>query len=380
MFKLKGKILGIFVPLLSIFLLFCFSSPSRAAQFQQGDYTLSSSEIIEENLYVGGAIIEIDGVVDGDLFVAAETITISGTITGDLYAAGNSLEVTDTANIYGSAYLAGQSINVKGDVLKNLVVAGAISNVSGSVGKDLTVFGATSTVSGPVTEDVRVFANKSTISDYVKGEVLVYAESSTVDKELVTGEIYEHTDLNTEVDIDTTKIQNLNLNMNSALWSINIFSLVIGFVAMYIVGIVIIYLAPVKTLEIEKKVISSNQDFLFSFLVGLGIIVFIPLPLIMLSLTVVGIPLTLLITAMLIFASTFGTIWVESAVGHKILSKSKNTDEKRLLSLLIGRGITTVVKLIPIVRGVYMMILSMTALGAIVRMKYDAFKTIKGKR
>jgi cytoskeletal protein CcmA (bactofilin family) len=374
MFKMKGKIFGILVPLLSICLLLGFSTPLKAAQFKEGDYTLESSEIVEENLYVGGTIVQIDGVVDGDLFIGAETVTITGTITGDLYAAGNNLELSDTANVYGSTFLAGQSINVKGDVLKNLFIAGAISNISGNVGKDVTVFSATSTISGPVTEDVRVFSNKSTISDYVKGEALVYAESSTIDEDLVTGEIYEYTDFNKEVKVDTT-----NLNINGAFWGVNIFSLVLGFVGMYIVGVILIYLAPVKTLQIEKKVIGSSQDFLFSFLVGLGIVVFIPLPLIILSFTLVGIPLVILISAGLIFTCTLATVWTESAIGQKILSNTKQKDEKRLLSLLIGRGITSVVKLVPIIRGIYKMVLSMTTLGAIVRMKYDAFRIVKKK-
>ena len=380
MIKLKEKALVIFIPLLSLFLLLGFTTQLRAAQFQEGDYTLDNSEIVEENLYVGGTIVEIDGVVDGDLFIGAESITITGTITGDLYAAGNSLEISDSANIYGSAYLAGQSINVKGDILKNLFTAGAITNISGNIGKDLTIFSGTSTVSGAITEDVRVFASKSTISDYVKGEVLVYADSSTVDEELITGEVYEHTDLDKNVSFDTKVIDNINLHINKTFWEINIFSTLIGFISMYIVGVILIYLAPVKTLQIEKKVIGSTQDFLFSFLIGLAITVLLPLPLIMLSLTIVGIPLAILICSVLFFISIFGTIWVESAIGHKILSSTNKRDPKRLLSLLVGRGLTTVVKFIPIVRGIYKMILSMTALGAIARMKYDAFKAIKPKK
>jgi hypothetical protein len=77
--------------------------------------------------------------------------------------------------------------------------------------------------------------------------------------------------------------------------------------------------------------------------------------------------------------AVFGTIWVESAIGHKILETSDKKDPKRLLSLLIGRGLTTVVNFIPIVRGLYKWILSMTAVGAIVRMKYDAYKGSKKK-
>jgi cobalamin biosynthesis protein CobD/CbiB len=161
--------------------------------------------------------------------------------------------------------------------------------------------------------------------------------------------------------------------------SINIFSTLLGFVSMYIVGIILIYLAPVKTLQIEKKVIASLQEFLFSFLVGLAILVVIPVPIIILGITLIGTPLAILISGLLIFAMFFGTIWVESAIGYKILSTVDKKDNKRLLSLLVGRGLSTVVNFIPIVRGLYKMILSTVAVGAIVRTKYDAFPN-KGKK
>ena len=259
-------------------------------------------------------------------------------------------------------------------------MAGAITNVSGNIGKDLTVFSGTSIVSGPITEDVRVFANKSTISDYVKGEIVVYADSSNIDEELVTGEVYEHTDLNENINVDTQKTNIFNLNRNNTFSRINVFSILVSFVGMYIVGIVLIYLAPIKTLQIEKKVIGSTEDFLFSLLIGLGITVLVPLPLLMLSLTVVGIPLAVLICGVLLFMSIFGVVWVESAIGQKILSTTEKKDEKRLLSLLIGRGLTTVVKFIPVVGWGYRAVLSMTAIGAMVRMKYDAFKSVETKK
>jgi Fe2+ transport system protein B len=81
----------------------------------------------------------------------------------------------------------------------------------------------------------------------------------------------------------------------------------------------------------------------------------------------------------LIFTAVFGTIWVESAIGYKILSTTDKKDPQRLLSLLIGRGLTTVVSFIPIVRGLYKFVLGLTSTGAIVRMKYDVYKN-RGKQ
>jgi hypothetical protein len=378
MFKHKLKVLG-FIPILAILLLLGFTTPSRAAQFENGDYTLEESEIIEENLYVKGGSVDIVGVVDGDLIVSGETVNISGTVTGDLYTAAATVNLS--GNVYGSAFLAGQDIEVSGSVARNSYIAAMLSDVSGSIGKDLLVFAANSTVPGKVTEDVRIFASKSTVSGMIQGEATVNAATSTINPEVVEGKVYENIDNENE---ETTtqplrrnKVGNL---LTESLLEVNIFTTLIGFVAMYIVGIVLIYLAPVKTIQIEEKVTGSFQNFLFSFLIGLGTFVILPLPLIILAITLIGAPLAILIIGILIFAAIFGRIWVESAIGHKILSTTDKEDPQRLLSLLIGRGLTTIVNFIPIVRGIYKFVLSATAVGAIIRMKYDAFKTKKVKK
>jgi hypothetical protein len=378
MFKKSLRILAV-IPFLSILFLLGFSSPSRAATFKSESYALTESEIVEENLYINGETVQIDGVVDGDLLVCSESLTISGTVTGDLYSASSTVDIS--GNIYGSIFVAAQNVKLSGSVARNAFIGSAFSDVSGSIGKDLVVFTGNSTVTGKVTEDIKVFSSRSNISGTVKGEVLVYAPYSKINESLVEGEIYENVDTTTQ---DTTREttsfgKSLKKGIFSQMISINIFSTLLGFVSMYIVGIILIYLAPVKTLQIEKKVIASLQEFLFSFLVGLAILVVIPVPIIILGITLIGTPLAILISGLLIFAMFFGTIWVESAIGYKILSTVDKKDNKRLLSLLVGRGLSTVVNFIPIVRGLYKMILSTVAVGAIVRTKYDAFPN-KGKK
>jgi hypothetical protein len=369
MFKKSLRILAV-ISFLSILFLLGFSSPSRAATFKSDSYALTESEIVEENLYINGETVQIDGVVDGDLLVCSESLTISGTVTGDLYSASSTVDIS--GNIYGSIFVAAQNARLSGSVARNAFIGSAFSDVSGSVGKDLVVFAGNSIVTGKVTEDIKVLSSRSNVSGTVKGEALVYAAYSKINESLVEGEIYEN--VNTTTQETTSFGKSLRKSLFSQMVSINIFSTLLGFVSMYIVGIILIYLAPVKTLQIEKKIVSSLQEFLFSFLVGLAILAVIPVPIIILGITLIGTPLAILISGLLIFAMFFGTIWVESAIGYKILSTVDKKDNKRLLSLLVGRGLSTVVNFIPIVRGLYKMILSTVAVGAIVRTKYDAFQ------
>ena len=384
MFKQKLKILGV-LPILSILLLLGFVTPTKAAQFiDENTYTLEQTEIVEENLYIKSDIVDISGVVDSDLFIGANTVTVSGTVTGDLYIASNNIDIT--GNIYGSTYLAGSNIDIGGSIARNAVIGSLYSDKSGNIGRDLTVYAGRSTITGRVTEDVRVFASTSTISGIVKGEAMVFADNTTINQELVEGEVYENIEVGevTEALSDGFSVDmyrwDMGKHFRQAFMGVNVLVTLVSFVAMYIVGIVLIQLAPIKTLKIEKKVIGSTQEFLYSFLVGLGIVVLIPMPLFILFFSGIGTPLAILITGALIFASVFGSLWVESAIGYRLLQETEKEDPKRYLSLLVGRGITTVLNFIPIVRGLYKTILNMTAIGAIVRMKYDAYKSSKGTK
>jgi len=376
MFRQKLRILWI-IPLLIGFFLLGSQTSVFAAQFITEDYTLEESEIIEDNVYICGENIKIAGVIDGDLFIASEIINISGTITGDLYAIGNDLDLS--GNIYGSVFLAGQNVEISGSIARNSFILSMFSDISGNIGKDLTVFTGNSSITGKIIEDIRVMANRSIVSGIINGEALIYSNSSTIDQDLVEGEVYENQGLEESEGLNSI-IQSSESNLKNSFLTINVFTTLISFVSMYIVGTILIYLAPVKTLQIEKKVIGSLEEFILSFITGLGVCVVLPLPLIILLFTLIGAPLALLIASFLLFVTIFGTVWVESAIGQKILSTTKRKDPKRLLSLLVGRGLTTVVNFIPIVRCIYNSILSITAVGAITRVKYSAYRKGKSKK
>jgi hypothetical protein len=384
MFKNKSKILRV-LPILTILLLLGFITPTKAAQFENTDtYTLEQTEVIEENLYINSEIVDISGVVDSDLFINANTLTLSGTVTGDLYVSANNVNLK--GNIYGSTYLLGTNINIDGSIARNAFIAALSTDITGNIGKDLTVYTGRSNISGKVTEDVRVFAGNSTISGTVKGEALVFANESLINQELIEGEVYENIEVGEMTkafkdgfDLDINSF-NIGRNLRKSLMGINVIVTLVSFVGMYIVGVVLIYLAPVKTLKIEEKIIGSTQEFLFSFLVGLGVTVLVPLPLLVLMFTGIGTPLAILITGALLFATFFGSLWVESAIGYKILLSADKKDPKRLLSLLVGRGITTVINFIPILRGLYKSILNMVAIGALIRMKYDCYLSGRNRK
>ncbi len=366
MFKLRN--IYIF-PILSILILLLFpKGVINAAKIEVGDYTLDKESIVEDDLYISGEKVVISGVVDGDLIVTGQNITVDGTVTGDIYLFGTT--VTVGGNIYGNAILVGSTVTTSGTITENTYIGSMIADLDGTFNKDIAAATGTFKLNGSVGDDVRVASGQVISNATVGGDFLLAGDNYTVEEKNVYGDLIAGSEHPFWKDIP--KEQTFNFSKDDFL-GFNIGLAIVNFIGMYIVGVILILSAPVKTLQIEKKIITSWEEVLKSYAIGLVVLFTIPLPLFLLIITLVGAPLAFLIIGILIFLATFGTVWTESAIGQRVLQLTDRKDSGRFISLLIGRSISVIVRLIPIVRGIYSLSLILITVGAVVRTKYDAF-------
>ncbi len=359
------------IPVVALLVTTLFPLHTYAAQFGSGNYILETGSVVEDDLYVAGDSAVINGTVDGDLAVFGETVTIEGIISGDLYAFGSKVDIL--GSVYGNIYAFGSEVSIEGTAGSSVFVASMLVDLDADVATDVNIASGTAKISGNIGDDVRVATGQLSSEATVSGDFLAYTDSPVVNEEKISGQ-YILSTTPEEKDKPTFQFSKEDLR------GFNLGLTLIGFVGMYIVGILLIYIAPVKTVTFGKKISDSFSEFLKSFAIGLLILFAIPIPLFILTVTLVGAPLAFLITAVLVFLVTFGTLWTETAIGHKLLSLVKFNDDKRLLSLLVGRLLTVLFKLIPIFGAVYSMILSTTTVGAIARAKYEAFQASTKKK
>lgn len=366
----KNKLLISLLLVLPLFLLFPYKT--EAAQFEIGkDFTLEEEVTLQDDLYVEGSRVSIDGVLDGDLFVAGEAVYISGTITGDVYALGNVVDIT--GDVYGSIVTVGNNVSLINTVGRNAYVFASYASLNSDITNDLFLASINSSISGKVYGDARVFSGQTAIDSDINQDLIVSASSIQIDEDLVSGELHKIAQGDS-----VTGIQKISLSKNSTkLLSTTTMISLLTFVGMYVIGSAMIYFIPVKSQGIVKKISTSPKEFLNSFLVGLAVLILIPFPLLILMITVIGFPIAILIVGLLVFAMYFGKLWVEMAFGKIILNIFGEDDKQYYLSLLTGRFVTILVNLIPFVRGLYGITLTTTAVGAIVRLKYDQVKEAK---
>jgi len=146
-------------------------SPAAAADIRQGDVTIGTTETIDDDLYVFGTNIAINGTIKGDLVAAGSNITIDGAVTGDVIAAGSSVVIR--GQVGGSVRAAGSSIVVDGKITNDLLVGGNELTIlsNGRVGRDAIVGSANTTVSGQIGRELQVASANARIDGGVGGNV-----------------------------------------------------------------------------------------------------------------------------------------------------------------------------------------------------------------
>lgn len=371
--KIFKKVIGtfpIFLLLFGIFLL--LPSKIEAAQFYFTSYTLNTEETVSEDLYIVGEEVILNGVVDGDVIAFGDIIQVNGTITGDVYLMGSKVDVN--ASIYGNTFIFSNNSTVEGLITQNTYIISTFLNYSADTQNDLFGIFLEGTLKGSVGDDLRIVGMRSNIESIVRGDLLLIADQHTTQENNVTGEIYDKDVLKSiardqGVDLDTSfKFEVPSLSLRDT-WQARTTAIMINFLAMLLVGFIIIMLSPIKTYKIQERITGSTTEFLKSLVAGFLISIFIPLPLFILFISIVGTPAAILVTGLLMFIMIFGTIWVETAFGREILQLFGIEEYRPFKSLLLGRILSVLINIIPVVRGFYNFTLAFVALGAVVRMK-----------
>lgn len=343
-----------------------------AVEIRTRDTTISEEEYVDDDLFLFGNEITVDGTVTGDLVASGEKVTISGSVAGNVYASGG--EVFVSGEVGKSLYAAGGRVKVSGMVERNAYLAGGMILVSSDayVKEDLLVGGGQLDLDGLVGDDLWATGGNIDIQSQVEDDLIVSGGVVSAVEENVGGD-YKVSSNKEGTDIGWKGDDLANEIDQAAKGSFFFTALlrVLWFFGMILVGVLMIRYVPVKTGDMVKNVGSDIGEFLLSMAVGLLISAALPLVVIFLLITVIGAPLALLLVGLVLFLVIFGSLWVDTAIGSKILSVFGYKDKNLYASLVAGRVVRAVITLIPCVGALYSMVLAWVVIGAAVRMKFE---------
>jgi len=348
------------------------ATPAAAAELHgYDDVIITSGEVVNDDLYLAGNRITINGVVNGDVLAAGSTVIIDGTVNGDVIALASTLEFG--GEITGSLRTAASTILIGGTIGEDLVIAGSTIDLSNTaeVGRDL-VFGASNLkVKSAITRNILGVGDKVEFSDVTGGDISVEVESLTIaSTATIKGDLVYTSD--NEVDIRQGAVIEGEITRKIPdRWIITpamkAWAKVITYLMVLLLGIIIILIAPRKSAEVVSKIQKTPLKTL-----GWGALIFFvtPIAIVIAILTIIGIPVGLIATVLyglLIFVSQ---LIIGLFVGRWILSRFNVEDTKGnlILGLFIGFTLLTLVKLIPWVGFILWWPTALFGIGAIVLM------------
>lgn len=360
-----------------VFLALLIASPLSFASKFIGKKAISipENEVINEDLFVSGQSIIIDGKVNGDLFFMAKDISINGEIAGDII--GIAQTVTINGIVLDDVRTGGQFVNINGEIHKNATFSGQFVNISkkSSIGGDLIVGGNDIKIDGVIQGEVQAGGETISLSGKIgksanlTAREIIVSQSSIIKGDLKyrakKAEIVEGANIGGKIEKLPFKERVKKSKWLS--WKFYFWKFIF-MIAGIIVGFIFIKLFP----PIVSKVKQEANRIWKSLGIGFALLVCVPILSIILAITVLGIPISLIIFALYLIFLYIGRIILASFVGDKILRK-----ESPVLSLIVGMLIFTILFSLPFVGWLFHFIAITIGLGAFGVGSYIFFREVR---
>lgn len=364
---------------------FAYVGAANAQSFKAGDNVgLAAGEIVDSALFAAGNNVNIAGTVNGDVYCAGETVNISGTVNGDVMCAGQTITISGTVN--GNARLAGQTVNLSGTIADSATIGGQSVTIdtTGIIGRDLLGGSNAISINGKVSRDVTMGAQNLTINGTVgrdiNGAVDVLNVGSTG---VVLGSV-DYTSKN-ELSVATggkvagvvTRTEpkaDQKYDMRpEAVVGMAIGSAFYVFIATIVFALALALMFP-KILENAAVLTKKSPG--KTILHGLVAWIVAPVVILILLMTVVGIPVALFAlfawTIIMMVSSSFSGY----ILGKLILNKSKSP----ILIMLVGASIIAVAMMIPFLNFFVFIVAGMFGTGAVMMQSRKLFERAHAKK
>jgi cytoskeletal protein CcmA (bactofilin family) len=338
-----------------LIVVFVLSYPASAFTTIEGGDTIVIDDVIEDDVYIVGNNIIIKGTINGDLIVAGGMVDIQGNVTQDLIVAAG--DVTITGNVGDDVRVVAGTLTIDGYVQDDLISFTGETKLSntGAIGGDFTSASGQLSLLGDIDGNITGSGSEVTLGGTVGGNVdMTTGQLVVLPDAYIAGNLKYRSPESADIPFgtvgkDTDFLQEKYDDEKND--SFSIFSWFIGYLALVLLGILGMAIWPKQIQNIVSKTPESPGT---AFLTGLAIFVAAFILSFMLLITVIGIPVSLILMALIMLglyaARIFTAIWLGKYLFTKIEKESKPW-----LDLVLGIFALLLVCEIPIIGAlVYM--------------------------
>ncbi|MBE0446628.1 MAG: hypothetical protein IBX64_00690 [Actinobacteria bacterium] len=329
-----------------------------------GNIIIPSDAVVNDDLYISGGSVVIDGRVNGDLIIGGGTVTINGSVRDDLMVGSGTVIVNGP--IEQSIRVAGGTVSINGEVGEDLVAAGGTLETAtdSSVGRDAIITGGNVRLSGDIGR--RLFGSVSSlvIDGSIGQNARLYVDRLTLTDRAVIGGDLHYTSENRARIADGAQIEGRTIfdrvRPPAARPGARIATFILSYLAALLFGIVLLLLFPARVVQVADTIIAAPWQ---SPLLGTALLVTVPVIAIILAVLVVTIPISLTLIFLYILGIYLAKVFVGLMVGRWITGYFK-LRIGNIVALLIGLLIIMLLGLIPILGLLLRFLYVLFGLGA----------------
>lgn len=316
----------------------------------------------EDVLASGSAPMLLYDSIPGDAILAGGDINFSGSTGGDYVGAGGKQDIR--GRVHGSLRAAGGNVEVRASVDRNATIGGGnvVVDSVAVIGRNAYLIGGNIKVNGSVRGGLLATGGNVELNGAIGQDVEVASGSLRLGPRAQIAGNLRYRVSKDKVHIDPAAkiagtITALPVSKGPGLfhwlWTIG------GLLA----GAIVVLLLPRFTTEAADRL---GQRPLKSIIVGLVAGLLIPIGIVLAAITVLGLPLAIIATAVFIFFGAVSSVPAAIWLGERILhDRTPLGRQSAIVNFFLGALILLLVGIVPVVGGVLNLIASCIGFGAL---------------
>lgn len=354
-----------------------------AAVVRQGEtVTIGPGEVIDEDLYVFGGIIQIQGTVRGDLITAARRVEIPGTVEGDVLALAGDIHIS--GQVGESIRAAAGTLVIAGEVGEDSVLAGGEVRIEpgARVGRDVFLAANEATLQAPVAGDVQAAAETLTVGAPVTGNVRAEVGTLRVtEAATIGGSLRYRAGEGSEIASGATVVGQVERLSPAERPGRGPVRYVIGWlrslVGLFVLGLLLVFLLPDFSRRVPVTLIQSPWRSL-----GWGAVVLVGTPLLAGLIFLVGVMLGgwwIGLIALGLYAVALALCFpvIGIFIGRWLLDRFGKAGTPLVWALLVGLALLTLVGRVPVLGVLIVLATLLFGLGALVLTAAQRRRTLR---
>jgi cytoskeletal protein CcmA (bactofilin family) len=315
-----------------------------------------------QDVLTAAKTVQVESDVKGDVAAAGGSVTIAGPVEGYVLGAGRSVRID--APVGNDLWAAGETVDIHDNIGNNAMVAGRLVRLAPGavVGGDLRIAADRAVIQGTVNGDVEARADRVIVAPgaIIRGALTVRSPHAP--------------QVSPRAQVGHVRYKQMDDRWTARPWPLAWFLTVL---ALLILGSATTALVPTRT---ERVAAMLHARLGRSILVGVMAVGFIPIGIVALAITLVGLPLAAVLSAIYVLLLALSAVAVSYRVGEWLLDLAHGTSASQWARMALGALVVSLGVTVPFMGWAVAAAVVIAGAGALALEERDLRTQLRGTR